>query len=135
VLKSAIWLVLGSVFVLHRFDEIDCLGNNLGEGGRMIAPLVIQEVQRLLQKGGFSQRKIAKEMGISRGTVNSVAQGKRKADLVKNDRTEWQDEIICPAGEPCRCPKCGRLVQKPCLACQLRDLRKRHKRDVSEKPI
>ncbi len=92
----------------------------------MIAPFVIREIQRLLRQGRFSQRQIARKLRISRGTVNAVAQGKRTEDSVHKTGCEEKSEgIVFPTGAPTRCPECGKLVQKPCLACQLRKLRKK----------
>ena len=93
----------------------------------MIAPEVIGEIERLLKRGELSHRKIAIQLGVSRGTVNSVANGKRaERNARRANRHEW---LTPPSGLPRRCPSCGRLVQMPCLACGLQKLASR--RDVS----
>ncbi len=86
----------------------------------MITPEVIGEIQRLLERGELSQRRIATRTGVSRGTVNSVANGTRaERDAGRRQRPERFDP---PRGLPHRCPSCGRLVQMPCLACRLQKL-------------
>ena len=44
----------------------------------MIPPSVVQEIRRLLAEGERSQRKIAKVVGVSRGSVSRIARGKRR---------------------------------------------------------
>ena len=86
----------------------------------MIAPEIIREIQRLLERGELSQRKIATKTGVSRGTVNSVANGSRAdRDARRRQHSAGFDP---PHGLPRRCPSCGRLVQMPCLACRLQKL-------------
>jgi len=84
----------------------------------MIATTVVDEIRRLLRQGGLSQRKIASRIGVSRGTVNAIALGKR-ADFPPRWRRE-DDGFIPPAGMPVRCPGCGGMVQMPCLLCYIR---------------
>jgi hypothetical protein len=86
----------------------------------MIAPQIIEEVERLLLQGSLSHRQIATQLGVSRGTVNAVANGQR---AVRNARrAAHRDHFEPPQGLPRRCPSCGRLVQMPCLACRLQNL-------------
>jgi len=84
----------------------------------MIATTLVDEIRRLLQEGQLSQRKIAARMGVSRGTVNAIAQGKRTDRIPR-----WQKDggdFTPPAGLYVRCPTCGGMVQMPCLLCYLR---------------
>ena len=83
----------------------------------MIATGVVEEIRRLL-KDGLSQRRIASQIGVSRGTVNAIAQGK----LVRNTlhRHVNNDGFTPPTGLPVRCPECGCRVQMPCLVCYIR---------------
>jgi hypothetical protein len=84
----------------------------------MIATTVVDEIRRLLQQGRLSQRNIASRIGVSRGTVNAIALGKRA-----DHPARWRREdagFIPPAGLPVRCPGCGGLVQMPCLLCYIR---------------
>ncbi|HLA83676.1 MAG TPA: hypothetical protein VJL29_02695 [Thermoguttaceae bacterium] len=86
----------------------------------MIAPQVIHEIQRLLEREELSHRKIAARLGVSRGTVNAVADGSHaRRDVCRRQRPDRFDP---PHGPPRRCPVCGRLVQMPCLACHLQKL-------------
>ena len=88
----------------------------------MIANATVQKVIALLEEGRWSQRQIAKMTGVSRGSVGAIAQGKRTS--LGSESYEEEVSIIPPSGAPTRCPCCGRLVQKPCLACQIWALRK-----------
>ena len=86
----------------------------------MIAPEVIAEIERLLQHSGLSRRKIAFHLGVIRGTVNAVANGTRPRH--RAPRRGRADDFAPPHGPPRRCRSCGRLVQMPCLACQLQEM-------------
>ncbi len=82
----------------------------------MITARVVDEVRRLLARGELSQRKIARLLGISRGTVGEIASGRRPDyEALRRDRAE--EEPAPPAGPPRRCPDCGGMVAMPCLAC------------------
>jgi hypothetical protein len=84
----------------------------------MIATATIDRVRQLLREGRLSQRRIARHVGISRGTVNAIALGRRP------DRAPRQPEddagFAPPSGAHVRCAGCGGLVQMPCLACYIR---------------
>lgn len=84
----------------------------------MIAAALVEEVRRMLRKGQVSQREIAKQLGISRGTVNAIAAGRRRDRAAP--REPDGDDFIPPAGLPKRCPGCGGWTQMPCLACYIR---------------
>lgn len=82
---------------------------------------VIAEIRRLLAEGKASQRGIARQLGVSRGTVNAVALGRRQ------DRPPAQVAEILPVfaeGPPERCPGCGGMVRMPCLACRIESMRR-----------
>ena len=81
----------------------------------MLAPATVGEIRLLLAEGGLSQREIARRLGVSRGSVNAIARGKR---------TDGAD-FVCPSGPVERCPGCGCMVQMPCLACRIRAMRER----------
>jgi hypothetical protein len=84
----------------------------------MIETKTILEVQRLLQEGSLSHRKIAVQTGISRGTVNAIAKDNRRCY-----RRMWEpkkDEDDRPVLPPSRCSNCGGTVHKPCLLCETR---------------
>jgi DNA-binding XRE family transcriptional regulator len=93
----------------------------------MIATTVIDEVRRMLEEGRLSQRKIAVELGVSRGTVNAIARGTRPD---YDDRWRRDDGFVPPHGLPVRCAGCGAKVQMPCLLCYIRA----RARNLSRKP-
>jgi transcriptional regulator with XRE-family HTH domain len=83
----------------------------------MISQEKIDKSRELIDKG-FTQRHIASELGISRGTVASVASGSiHSASLIKaaNESCSY----IPPSGQCVRCPECGAFVQMPCLSCYI----------------
>ncbi|MEN6405522.1 MAG: hypothetical protein ABFC77_03525 [Thermoguttaceae bacterium] len=84
----------------------------------MLATPIVVEIQRLLNETDLSQRKIAEVMGVSRGSVASVASGKRPDydALRAQSTTDWEE----PAGPPERCPTCGGMVYAPCRLCRAR---------------
>jgi hypothetical protein len=83
----------------------------------MLAWSLVEEVRRLLAEGKWSQRKIAKQLGISRGTIGAIAQGKR---AVGRPQPQEGDEEWHAEGPPERCPCCGQLVYPPCRLCRIR---------------
>ena len=87
----------------------------------MISAATVEQVRRLLGEGGLSQRQIARHCGISRGTVNAIALGRRPSERRPNERP-WQS-FTPPQGIHKRCPGCGAKAQMPCLACYLRQAR------------
>ena len=97
----------------------------------MIANATVKKVVELLEEGKLSQRQIAKLTGVSRGSVGAIARGTR----TNPNASSYEEEmlIIPPSGPPTRCPQCGRLVQQPCLACQIRAMQEQV--DQGEAPI
>ncbi len=86
----------------------------------MLAETIVDRVCQLLAAGQMSQRKIARAMGISRGTVGSLAKGHRPHPR----RTAWMDDdLFRPQGPPTRCRSCGGMVFLPCLLCRMRKSR------------
>jgi transcriptional regulator with XRE-family HTH domain len=92
----------------------------------MLCVVVVEEIERLLDAGGLSQRGIARRMGVSRGSVNAIALGKRPDPQTR--RRVQEDALAAPAGPSVRCPTCGGMVQMPCLACRLRALKEGRRR-------
>jgi transcriptional regulator with XRE-family HTH domain len=85
----------------------------------MIAQTIVTEVRRLLADETLSQRKIARLMGVSRGTVGTIAAGKRPDyEMLRPAQEDDRDE---PAGPPERCPGCGGMVYLPCRLCRVRE--------------
>jgi hypothetical protein len=88
-------------------------------GEPMVATTVVDQIRRMLQEGRLSQRRIASRIGVSRGTVNAIAQGKKPLARY-NGRHPSENGFIPPSGAPARCPGCGGRVQMPCLLCYIR---------------
>lgn len=89
----------------------------------MLALSVVQEIDRLLQEGELSQRKIAARLGVSRGTVGAIASGRR--GLYGKDPHDNHREPLPPQSPPRRCKRCGYYVHMPCLICRSRDYQER----------
>jgi len=77
---------------------------------------ILEEVERLLKESRWSQRKIAREVGVSRSTVNNIARGHRP-------RCEELPGVLDPTGPLVRCPGCGGRVFLPCMLCHIRELK------------
>ena len=85
----------------------------------MIANTVIKEIRRLLREKQYSQRKIASRLGVSRGTVNSIATGHiryatvtTEYDVVLSDLAPFHSayyQVRMPSGQPVMVPA-GRTV-------------------------
>jgi transcriptional regulator with XRE-family HTH domain len=80
----------------------------------MLSQQVIDEARRLLSEGRMSQRQIAERLHISRGTVNSLALG-RRGSYGRETATAQPIQI-----SPSRCPGCRALVYMPCVLCRTR---------------
>lgn len=91
----------------------------------MIRSSVVEEIQRLLQAGKLSQRKIARQVDVSRGTVGAIARQRRPDYEARRRRQETEFEF--PTGPAVRCPDCGAMTQMPCLACRVRALREKQR--------
>jgi hypothetical protein len=90
----------------------------------MLATALIEEIDRLLREGKLSQRKIAAQLRVSRGTVSAIASGRRGL----HGREVGDDEPFAhgPQSPPERCPCCGYRVYMPCLVCTSRNFHERH---------
>ena len=91
----------------------------------MLPLVVIEEVQRLLDEGQLSQRKIAERLKVSRGTVGAIARGQRGLHGKGTNPSRVQVSHLKMPPERCCC--CGGLVYKPCLLCKTRAYRRRKK--------
>jgi hypothetical protein len=94
----------------------------------MISPSRAEEVRRLLCGGKLSQRAIARLTGVSRGTVQAVAEERRRPGS-GSQTLGSRDGISPPTGLPVRCPGCGAKVRMPCLACFIHKT-KSHRRNM-----
>jgi hypothetical protein len=84
----------------------------------MLSRTMIVEIERLAASG-YSHRRIAIVVGVSRGSVANVLAGRhRKA---RHAGCVAVPEID-PTGERKRCDTCGASVYPPCLACWVRGL-------------
>lgn len=83
----------------------------------MLATALVHEIDRLLQEGKLSQRKIAARLGVSRGTVNAIASGRRG---LHGKGPQDEDPASPIASPPARCPHCGYRVYLPCIICRVR---------------
>ncbi len=86
----------------------------------MLALSVVEEIVRLLKEGQHSQRKIARRLGVSRGTVSALANGQR---ALFGRAPEAEAAERGPQLPPERCPQCGFFVHLPCLVCRTREYR------------
>jgi transcriptional regulator with XRE-family HTH domain len=93
----------------------------------MISSAVIEEVRRLLEEQKLSQRMIARQVGVSHGTVNAIWLGKRPEHRASRP-DEDEEAPLFNSTPPQRCPSCGGLVQMPCLLCRVRSLREKTRR-------
>lgn len=86
----------------------------------MIALEKVLEVRRLLDDGALSRRAIARQTGVSRGTVNAIANGER--GLFGAPPPDERDARRRPgqSGVARRCVGCGAMVYLPCLVCRTR---------------
>ncbi|MBN2579019.1 MAG: helix-turn-helix transcriptional regulator [Pirellulales bacterium] len=92
----------------------------------MISSSRIEEIRRLLNRRKLSQRAIARQMGVSRGTVQAVARGQRLPQPRRRRAEPWAG-FSPPSGLPVRCPGCGAKVQTPCLACYISGIKRQLK--------
>ncbi|HUT11873.1 MAG TPA: helix-turn-helix transcriptional regulator [Thermoguttaceae bacterium] len=87
----------------------------------MIAPHVVEQIRHLLAEGKLAQRKIARLVGVSRGTVGAISTGRRPNDLCRRPDGDHA-ALGQPTGPLERCPGCGGMVEMPCRLCQARSL-------------
>src|SRR5262245_8664085 len=85
----------------------------------MLAKSLVEEIDRLLHEGRLSQRKIAAQLRVSRGTVSAIASGRRGVHGREVDDEERYLHHRQSGAE--RCPRCGYLVYMPCLICLNRE--------------
>lgn len=83
----------------------------------MLPIALVNEIDSLLHDGTLSQRKIAARLGVSRGVVSAIANGRR--GLHGHDPFETHSPPV-PTSPPTRCPQCGYRVYLPCLVCRTR---------------
>ncbi|MBX7075564.1 MAG: helix-turn-helix domain-containing protein [Pirellulales bacterium] len=86
----------------------------------MLTPQQVIEIQALLHAGELPMREIARRSGVSRGTVQAIADGRRQAapQWPRNDYMRPDDDV-----PPRRCAGCGGMVHPPCRLCRVRRLK------------
>jgi hypothetical protein len=89
----------------------------------MIPDWRIAAIRHMLVEGKLSQRKIAQQTGVSRGTVGAIALGRRPD--YEDRRQTTAGGFPSSSGPAQRCPGCGGMVQMPCLLCRVRRLQER----------
>jgi transcriptional regulator with XRE-family HTH domain len=115
----------GVAISLCRISRGNAPGSSDPERFYLIPSSKVREVRRLLAEYELSQRKIAKVVGISRGTVNAIASGKRR------DRPD-DDDFLLNTGPKVRCTTCGGMVDIPCRLCVAREALKNAERPVGQ---
>jgi hypothetical protein len=83
----------------------------------MLPTALIHDIDLLLKVGELSHRKIAIRLGVSRGTVSAIANGRR--GLYGKEPDDGRSSLA-PASPPKRCNCCGYRVYLPCLICEAR---------------
>ena len=83
----------------------------------MLDPAIVDEVKRLIAEGQLSQRGIARQTGVSRGSVGLIFHGRRRDRPARRD----EDDLLGPlSGPKSHCDVCGAEVTQPCRACRTR---------------
>ena len=97
----------------------------------MLAPEKVQQIRQMLAEGKHSQRRIARILGVSRGTVLAIANNRRPDyEALRRARQEEEETALLQfSGPPRRCPDCGGKVYMPCLACRARRWKEKQRRD------
>lgn len=90
----------------------------------------IAEIMRLLADGWRSQRKIAALTGVSRGTVQAVASGRRKLRPPREDLSVGGVDTT----QKIHCTTCGGFIHPPCQLCKARRFITEHGRSISPEP-
>jgi hypothetical protein len=83
---------------------------------------LISNVDALIREGDLSHREIARQLGVSRGTVSAIA-NRRRGIYGKDEKDKYTP--LAPSLPAVRCRECGNRVHPPCLICQVRGKRQR----------
>ena len=117
-----------------------CYGRPYGR--RQTCNEKIVRIRELLAEGA-TQRAIARELGVSRPVVQRVASGQlvevsgTNQYLKRRMGVDWAEigvELPDESAGPGRCPDCGGWVFLPCLACQVRQFRRKSLRNARNGP-
>ena len=89
----------------------------------MISDAVHDRVLELWATTDLSIRKIAKKVGISRGSVAAICTGRRVKMGDRNRNRNRRDDGLAVVGWH-RCPRCGGLINtRACVACRAESAR------------
>lgn len=91
----------------------------------MLSQSLVREIDRLLREGKMTQLAIGRKLGVSRGTVNAIANGRRRLHGRESDAGNSNEEAIDRLPE--RCTRCGHTVELPCRICRSRAARERER--------
>lgn len=80
----------------------------------MLKPWVVAEIRRLLAEGR-KQIEVSARTGVSRGSVRSIANGRRPEYPSRAGEVE-----LSPDDSKERCPGCGGMTRMPCPTCAAR---------------
>lgn len=83
----------------------------------MLSFAMVEEIRRLLAEGDLSQRKIARKLGVSRGSVAQILHGKHCSLRSQASPSSVPPR---PTGPPQHCRTCGGMVYMPCWRCHIR---------------
>lgn len=84
--------------------------------GKRLTPDLVAEIRRL-KAAGCTQMEIKRITGISRTTIHLVVNGRRIAEKPPAEPEEEANPYFDGPVE--RCPRCGRKVYMPCMACRV----------------
>lgn len=94
----------------------------------MISEAKIIIAKQLILQGQLSQRRIARETGLSRGTIHALVAGKRN---IKKRKPQFLIEHK-KKSPYVRCPECGSRVRIPCVFCTIRKQQEQVRHFVTE---
>lgn len=81
----------------------------------MLDQKLVEKAEELLASG-ISIRKVAKQLGISRGSIGAIKNGTRRIYPTP------EPLVAEPGGSYVRCPVCGAKTRLPCVTCAVRAL-------------
>lgn len=81
----------------------------------MLSEKLAREIHALIDQG-YSYRRVAELVGVSRGSVAAIARSRRGMAAEE----ELPDEPDLGLQPPERCGACGAWVRLPCVACRTR---------------
>lgn len=89
----------------------------------MHRPEIVRRVELLVASEALSLRGIAALVGISRGSVVTIRDGRHHHQRAgSSDPAADDEDRPLQRGPVGRCPTCGGLVEQPCRACHCRTM-------------